>query len=361
MNGRNAETAAKLIRRYFPEVRAEVLEELPHFGWGGDSDAFLVDETHVFRFARHEEIRRGYAVEACLLPKLAARLAEAGVDVGVPRFSHVGFPAGSSGVRDAAATGAASATTTAGLQGYGNEAAHDDLHGEAPLFVGYPLVPGRQLTPAGLERLIQEEGTGPDSAFDEIARGLGTFLTVLHQTPLEAVRACGVTETRIPLWEQVDRQHARIRSHVYPVLDPGARLFLDRLFDAFLGNARYTDRPLTLCHGDLSSDHILVEGQGGRLRLSGVIDFGDVCIGDPSGDFAAWRGEYGDEFFWRVLESYPGTAEEKRILADVANFRRALMPTVEIGYGIDTGNRDYVEEGKAALAEIMRRLETHPA
>jgi aminoglycoside 2''-phosphotransferase len=334
---RTAAEAAALIHRFCPDVAAAHLEELPHFGWGGDSDAFLVDGTHVFRFARHEPMRRGYDVELCLLPKLAAHLAAQGVAVAIPQFTHAGRPPG-----------------------------------EPPLFVGYPLVEGQQLTPAGLARL-EQDGTGDGSDSDTLARQLAAFLAAIRTFPVQEAEACGVAGLRIPLREQIARQHGRIRERVYPVLPASARRFLDDVFDDFLGDPRYTAWPRVLCHGDLSFDHILVRSDGpaavaargaaagttdgaGRMRLAGVIDFGDVCLGDLTGDFA-WRGEYGEAFFWRVLDYYRGPVAEpdKPAFAEAVNFRLALLPVAEVGYGLDVGNRDYVEEGTARLLDVMRR------
>ncbi len=64
---------ADLIRRHFPALDPRRVEALPHVGWGGDSDAVLVDGALVFRFPRSEEVARGLAVEVCLLPDLAER------------------------------------------------------------------------------------------------------------------------------------------------------------------------------------------------------------------------------------------------------------------------------------------------
>ncbi|CAA9231216.1 MAG: hypothetical protein AVDCRST_MAG77-1022 [uncultured Chloroflexi bacterium] len=318
---RTAADATALIRRFCPDVTAERLEELPHFDWGGDSDAFLVDGTHVFRFARHEPMRQGYEVEACLLPKLAAHLAARRIMVEIPQFTHVGRP-----------------------------------YGAPPLFVGYPLVEGKQLTPAGLARL-EQDGTEEGGDFDAIARTLAGFLAAVHTFPVEAAEGCGVGGLRIPLREQIQRQQARIQEHVYRVLPEKARRFLNGVFEAFLGDPRYTAWPGVLCHGDLSSDHILVRTDTeGRTRLAGVIDFGDVCLGDLSGDFA-WRGEYGEAFFWRVLGYYDGpiAEQDKAAFAEAVGFRLALLPVAEIGYGLDVGNRGYVEEGTARLLDFMRK------
>ena len=39
-----------------------------------------------------------------------------------------------------------------------------------------------------------------------------------------------------------------------------------------------------LCHGDIAPEHILVDEAGGRVL--GLIDFGDLLVGDPAIDLA---------------------------------------------------------------------------
>ena len=63
------------------------------------------------------------------------------------------------------------------------------------------------------------------------------------------------------------------------------------------------DRPLAtvVLHGDLVTDHILVED--GTQHLAGIIDFGDVGLGDPALDLAGcWT--YGHGPMVRLIECY---------------------------------------------------------
>ena len=44
--------------------------------------------------------------------------------------------------------------------------------------------------------------------------------------------------------------------------------------------------PLTVIHSDIMPEHIIVNPK--THTLSGIIDFGDIEIGDPAYDFAFW-------------------------------------------------------------------------
>ena len=61
-----------------------------------------------------------------------------------------------------------------------------------------------------------------------------------------------------------------------------------------------TDRPV-IVHGDLVGEHMLVDPNG--RRLTGIIDFGDVALGDPAQDLMGFW-SYGAEAASRVVGQY---------------------------------------------------------
>ena len=77
-------------------------------------------------------------------------------------------------------------------------------------------------------------------------------------------------------------------------------------------NAPTWDGPAVWLHGDLHSANIVVD----LGRLSAVIDWGDVCSGDPACDLAvAWMlfdADGRDVFFGAYGEGYPGLQERAR-------------------------------------------------
>ena len=106
---------AALIRSHFPDVAAEHLAELPHPGWGGDSNAFLVDGALVFRFPRGPGVAEALATEVCLLPRLAPR-----APLRIPDFRYVAYAS-----REHSGTDTDPA---------------DGAPARVPLFVGYPVI-----------------------------------------------------------------------------------------------------------------------------------------------------------------------------------------------------------------------------
>lgn len=293
--------ARELIRQYVPSVVADHLALLPHPGWGGDSDAFLVDHRWIFRFPRSCDVQQHLAVEVCLLPRLAYR-----VRIPIPRFSYVVL--GDDGL---------------------------------PRFVGYAAIPGEPLRRSDLERLDR-------CAFDSLSRQMGRFLRVLHETPVEEAMACGVEPPSGDARDRWEQRRADLRRHVFPLLAADERRWVEQRFNAFLADPRLYDARTTLCHGDLTGDHILYDAATNRL---GIIDFGDVCIGDPAGDFV-WRDEYGEDFF-RAAQTHYGHPEDAT-LPDRVAFCLDRLPLAEISYGVEIGREDYVAEGSLRLRERMR-------
>ena len=62
---------------------------------------------------------------------------------------------------------------------------------------------------------------------------------------------------------------------------------------------------MKVIHADIEFDHILCHG----TKFGGIIDFGDVAIGDPAFDFGFFW-ERGETFVDEVLESYPQASDD---------------------------------------------------
>jgi aminoglycoside phosphotransferase (APT) family kinase protein len=194
------------------------------FGW--DYTIWVVEERYAFRFPRREVVLPGLDRELRVLPKLAILLP---LPVPVPRF-----------------VGAA------------NE--------RFPWpFYGADLLPGRELAEAGLD----------DDQRLEVALGLAGFLRALHDAELDeplpddANRRADMPHRAGLVREQL----AELGWH-----DPGA--------ERLLAEAERLPPPqqVAVVHGDLHVRQVLVEG----TRLTGVIDWVDVCRSDPAIDLSLY-------------------------------------------------------------------------
>ena len=236
--------ARTLLAAQFPSLP---LDSVELYAVGFDNTVFLVDGSWVLRFPRREVAVPLIDRELSVLPGLARRL-----PLAVPVPELIGVPAG-----------------------------------DYPWpFWGARLVPGAELCDA-------RPSGGAAGAPRRRARA---FLAVLHdpvvareiggRLPHDPMRR-GTPSTRGPMARAaLDRLASRGTWEAGSALDRA----VDEVIAAGEPLAPPTDEPV-LVHGDLHLRHLLVGTDG---SATGVIDWGDTCLADPSLDlslaFAAFVG-----------------------------------------------------------------------
>jgi aminoglycoside phosphotransferase (APT) family kinase protein len=254
----DAALARALIETQFPALSPVAATPLAA-GW--DNTAFLVNDSFVFRFPRRAIAVPLIATEIALLPWLASRL-----PVSIPRPAFAGTPS----------------------------AAYPWP------FAGYPKLVGRTLANAGT--------SGTDRL--ELAAALGRFLAALHAIPATEARERGAGPDA---YDRLDTNTRRQATTERLEMLASRGVSLDRaLIEATLDETPETPwRDDVLVHGDLHAGQILVDE---AEALTGVIDWGDVHLGDPAVDLAAahailpraahdaFRRSYGaiDDVRWRA-------------------------------------------------------------
>jgi aminoglycoside 2''-phosphotransferase len=219
-------------------IRIEIARIAPRFegapiarlGEGMDSLAVLVGDAIAFRFAKHAEAA-GLRREITLLPRLAPRL-----HLDIPRSEYIG-----------------------------------EYSGTGLPCVGYCLIRGEPLPRPLYDGL-------PGVTRDGILGGLAAFLSAVHAFPVREAAECGVAPHADRAGYLEDLRRAR--DEVFPLLDDAVRHVVESRLDAFLEHDTNFAYAPTLLHADLWPEHVLFLRAAGRL--AGVIDFGDVSIGDPT-------------------------------------------------------------------------------
>jgi aminoglycoside 2''-phosphotransferase len=243
------ERAGAAVRRLTP-LRANELVEL---GRGAESVAYLVDGEWVARFPAVPAAQATLRRELALLPALRTAL-----PLATPVFEHVG------------------------------------RSGTELLFVAYRSISGIPLTADTFDAL------GPDEQEAALA-SLAEFLSALHAFPVELARRAGVQEER----DKGAYNHRQRSLHrgLGGLLSP---VEIERLDDIFTQYER--DHPPdrltpTLLHADIKPDHVMYDPVA--QRVSGVLDWGDVCLGDPDFDLAVISMFFGAAFLTRLLRHMP--------------------------------------------------------
>lgn len=189
-------------------------------GCGWDNAAFLIDGEWMFRFAQRRIAIPLLDREWNVLPLLAPRL-----PLSVPHPRWFGLV--------------------------------DDW-----TFLGYRRLSGQPASDLGID----------DECRGNLARPLGEFLRVLHDQPTHDIPVEPDSLGRFNVPARQQRAVAMLKECDANLDIAALRQILDEVDP--------TPVAAVLSHGDLYSRHLLID-QG---RLSGVIDWGDVCLADPAHD-----------------------------------------------------------------------------
>ena len=288
------ERAADLIKSQFPRFADSEIRPLSK-GW--DNAAFLAGGEFVFRFPRRNIAANLLQREARILPLLAPYLP---AQIPTPEFVGAAGP-------------------------------------EFPwVYTGYRRIPGETADRLPL--------TDEDRVC--LAPLLARFLAALHRIPVD-------DDTR--QWAPGDDlRRADVTFRAPTVLDrlDGVRGIVDsdhvdtakQLIRTQIPSTQHPTPPKCWVHGDLYARHILL---GERRSISGVIDWGDVHLGDPALDlsiafsFLPARGRI------RFQEEYGSVGDAG--IWDRARFRAVHYAPILIEYGRATADSAMEEAGRTAL------------
>lgn len=101
-----------------------------------------------------------------------------------------------------------------------------------------------------------------------------------------------------PAEDQWPRFAGDVRAELFGLMSAGGRRRAEQELAAVEGLPRLTS---AVVHGDLGPENVLWESIDGLPRLSGVVDWDEVGLGDPAEDLAAIGAGYGDSLLRRVL------------------------------------------------------------
>jgi aminoglycoside 2''-phosphotransferase len=176
---------------------------------------------------------------------------------------------------------------------------------------------------------------------------LAAFLRALHAYPVSDARRAGVSEELIsgdyhPAQRDLPRQLAGL-------LTAAEVAVLETVFDGYERVHRPSPAPSALLHSDLKPEHLLHDAISGRLI--GVLDWGDVSLGDPDFDLAVIGIFFGHDFLARLLDHLPD--RDPAVVHDKARFFTTLRALQDIRYDVDHGDHAATEESVAGLREHL--------
>jgi aminoglycoside 2''-phosphotransferase len=241
------------------------VQTLQFEGEGDFCRAYTVNEAWIFRLAWNEEGSRALEREIVLLPELNQV-----TTLPIPNIAYSGR-----------------------------------LPDTSFAFVAYPRIPGTELTPQRLAAL--------DTAKQErCAMELARFLREVHSLGSARAMQLGVLRCGYPFCrteEGIVQGPAALRYRLelqkllnYPAIDADTDDYLRNLVDRLLDPQAPGELPQAPVHGDLSSEHILMDETTGSM--TGVIDFSDVVVTSPLLDFVYLYHSYGADFLTMLLKHF---------------------------------------------------------
>jgi len=264
-----------------------------HLDEGWDFQVFEVDGEWLFRFPKREESASRLKKEYRLLPDLSTW-------VSLPIPCHEWFS--------------------------------ENLEGSNWPFAGYKKLPG---IPADIVEAVD---------WPTVARQLGVFLAELHAYPVGRAEAAGVPRERNSLTRWRDQALAGLER----IVDLGvSRSDLSSYLKSEA--PRHSNDVPRLVHNDLWAEHVLIDQHTGCV--SGIIDWGDAAIGDPTVDLGCIFAQYGEQGLRDVLTYYSGPLG--RDVNRGARYLAACLAIRNITLGQDLARPQWIAAGQKALRWVF--------
>ncbi len=213
----------------------------------------------------------------------------------------------------------------------------------SPHLVAYPLLGDKPALTFDHETYavtwhIDREGTA-------FVQSLAGILVCLHGIPVREAEVAGIPaatlhEARVAMQDKLDR--------VKRELDLPA--LAEARWQGWLDDDRLWPDFSAFIHGDLFAGHILAESTG---TITGIIDWSEGQVGDPSADFAGHAAVFGEEGLRELIRAYEQAGGKTwPYLYDQAMARQGATPLAYAHFALTVGSDTHLEAAKAQLASL---------
>ncbi|MDQ0273444.1 phosphotransferase [Cytobacillus purgationiresistens] len=288
--------AQALIEEQFPSLSPAKVEYIAS-GW--DNAVFRVNHVYMFRFPRRKVAVPLIETENHVLPKVALSL-EGEVPISTPIF-------------------------------LGKQSEQFPYP-----FSGYHAIEGRT---AAEQNVTKEQRI-------DIAKPMASFLKKLHAIPNSRLQDWGVgqdTIARLDLQTRGPKLEKELTMLEKNGMIKDAAPYLQMIDEARA--AQETQQ--TFVHGDLYFRNFLVGEHGG---LAGIIDWGDLHIGNPAVDLAIAFSFFPLEGRKIFFENYGAVDEDTLYLA---RFRALYVMSYLVFYGMDIEDQQITDEALVSMEHIL--------
>lgn len=216
-----------IVKNYYPNIKkCNIVSQ--DYGW--DYFVLIVHNKIVFRFPRDERASKSSHVQAQFTKAF-------------DRYSNLSIP-------------------------------QPKIHKDNGIYATYPLIKGDPLKPIWLRRC-------KPSNQNKIAQELGIFLKRLHSFSIPLAQKIGVQRRQACLVPHDSTAYFKI--HLKPFITSSEWEKVKKRLKEIRGIITQSNFTPVVTHNDITSQHILFDRK--KEKLLGIIDFGDLAIGDPATDF----------------------------------------------------------------------------
>jgi len=163
-------------------------------------------------------------------------------------------------------------------------------------YVVYRSIPGQAIDPRSLST----------RAHAALAHSLGEFLRVLHDMdpqPVASLLPCEEPHATAVLYQ------GDADAVIAPRLSRVERRALTDVFTRYLNDPLNFPKQSRVLHADLSAEHVLCADGA----VTGIIDWGDVSLGDPDYDFSYLYEDFGEAFVRDMARRYGHTDPDRLV------------------------------------------------
>lgn len=211
--------------------------------------------------------------------------------------------------------------------------------------VGYKKIPG-----ISIEKIWEKI---PEDKILVVAKEIGNFLTEFHSHKMtnEYIEFFELeTENQDIVKNNYKKIYHQTKAKIFPLIDDNLQHFIEKIFtDYFTEFDKGTFSPC-LTHQDFDTSNILIDPQ--TYKITGIIDFEDMAIGDPAYDLIFIN--QGKGFFETILNNY--TNEKDDFLVERIKFYYQRTGVPYLLYGIDHNLPDMIKYGKYLLEKRSKVL-----
>lgn len=176
------------------------------------------------------------------------------------------------------------------------------------------------------------------------AATVAAIIEALAATPVEAARSWGVPDH--DLRRGVTDRARRIAAEVAPLLPAAAAAALTSWWQRFVADDDNFANAERVIHADISLDHLLVDDGA----IVGLIDFGDLAVGDPDYELCYLYNDAGAEFVAEV-QRCRGAELTDRLAAKLRFFELNDL-VFDALWAIDDDDRELLAATLPRLADL---------